>query len=139
MNLTRTLATCASSIGLVLLTLVPLRLLAQQNTEASPAGTPTTTAGQIVKGRVLDADSKYPITGAIAQVLGVTPQIVTQTDENGYFRLKNVPLGRQTIKISLMGYSEMALPNVLVTSGKEVVLEIRLEEKVSQKDAIEVV
>lgn len=99
----------------------------------------STAIGQTIKGRVLDADSKYPITGAIVQVLGITPSLVAQTDEGGYFRLSKVPLGRHNLKVSLMGYSEFVMPNVLVTAGKEVVLEFKLEEKVTQKDAIEVV
>jgi hypothetical protein len=45
---------------------------------------------------------------------------------DGRFRLENVPLGRQQLQVSFIGYQPAGVPNVLVTAGKEVVLDIAL-------------
>ena len=87
---------------------------------------------QNIRGQIVDKDSKYPIIGATVMVIGSNPIIGTQTDENGYFTLPKVPLGRVSIKISYIGYKDAYANDVLVISGKEVQLNIELEEKVSE-------
>lgn len=87
-------------------------------------------ATQTIKGTILDAQSKYPLVGANIIVIGAEPLIGTSTDTDGQFKLTNVPLGRQALKVSYLGYQERTLTNILVTSGKEVVLTIDLEEQV---------
>jgi hypothetical protein len=39
--------------------------------------------------------------------------------------------GRYDLKITYLGYKEIVLPNVVVTSGKEIVLEIGMEENIN--------
>ncbi|MBC7920871.1 MAG: carboxypeptidase-like regulatory domain-containing protein, partial [Ferruginibacter sp.] len=85
---------------------------------------------QIVKGRILDSQSGSPLVGANVVIPGSTPLIGSATNADGEFRLAGVPLGRQMIRISYLGYQEQSVSNVLVTSGKEVVLQIRLVEQV---------
>jgi hypothetical protein len=58
------------------------------------------------------------------------------TDENGSFKIAHVPIGRQTVKLSAVGYEESMIPNIEVTSSKEVVLEIRLKEKVKKMEEV---
>ncbi|HEY6505287.1 MAG TPA: carboxypeptidase-like regulatory domain-containing protein, partial [Chitinophagaceae bacterium] len=58
------------------------------------------------------------------------------TDSLGNFRIKNVPIGRQTIKVSLVGYEEAFIRNIEVTSSKEVVLEIRLKERIKKLEEV---
>jgi hypothetical protein len=60
------------------------------------------------------------------------------SDAEGSFRIQNVPVGRVSLIVSFIGYEERIIPNILVTSGKETVLEITLRESVSMMDAIEV-
>jgi TonB-dependent Receptor Plug Domain. len=47
------------------------------------------------------------------------------------FALKNVPVGRQALRVFYVGYEPQTIPNVLVTAGKEVQLSIRLEESLT--------
>jgi len=54
------------------------------------------------------------------------------TDENGEFKIPSVPVGRYDILISYLGYEEQTASDVIVTSGKEVILNLRLAEKVSE-------
>lgn len=53
----------------------------------------------------------------------------TATDKNGVFRFEKVAIGRHKLRITFIGYKEVLIP-IEVTSGKEVVLRIELEEKV---------
>ncbi|MFC2111606.1 TonB-dependent receptor, partial [Bacteroidota bacterium] len=54
----------------------------------------------------------------------------TVTNLTGEFKLENVSIGRQGINVSYMGYSPTKLNNLIVSSGKEVVLIIELKEMV---------
>ncbi len=91
---------------------------------------------QIVKGTVLDAQADYPIIGASVILIGSDPIVGTVTDLNGNFRLEAVPYGRQALAIQYIGYKSISLPNVLVTAGKQVVLNIKLEESVEKLDEV---
>lgn len=88
----------------------------------------TTHLGQIVRGTVIDQTSNAPLIYATIELLNYTPTISTVTDENGRFELRNVPLGRQRIRIERYEYHSH-IKNILVGAGKEVVLEIGLEEE----------
>ena len=57
------------------------------------------TLTQTVRGTVVDVDSKYPLPGAVVRVGDQT----VQTDENGQFTLRNVPIGRQTVVVNMFG------------------------------------
>lgn len=83
---------------------------------------------QTLKGRVVDADSEISIPGVNVVILELTPQLGTITDLDGYFVLENVPVGRYTIQVSFLGYEPAILSEVLIGSGKEVVLNIKLKE-----------
>ncbi|MBW8049930.1 MAG: TonB-dependent receptor [Cytophagales bacterium] len=85
---------------------------------------------QTIRGRVVDQQSKYPLPGANVIILNSEPINGSATGMDGYFRLENVPLGRHTIRVSYLGYNERVVPNVLVTSGREVFLNVELAEQV---------
>lgn len=82
--------------------------------------------GQVVKGTVRDGASQVTLPGATVLLVGSDPPLGTTTDLDGRFRLENVPLGRQQLQVSFIGYQPAGVPNVLVTAGKEVVLDIAL-------------
>lgn len=86
----------------------------------------------MVKGRVTDADLGTPLPGANIILLNSDPLIGTVSDSDGYFKLELVPLGRQSFQISLIGYESAFVSNVLVSAGKEVDLQIKLTESVTQ-------
>ncbi|MEL7119854.1 MAG: TonB-dependent receptor [Bacteroidota bacterium] len=84
---------------------------------------------QVVKGIIIDQQSEIPLIGATVALVG-NENVGTTTDVDGYFRLENVPVGRQSIVIRYLGYDTRTLPNILVTAGKEVQLNIGLEESI---------
>jgi hypothetical protein len=86
---------------------------------------------QTIRGTVVDAVSGYPVIGAYVILLNSDPKIGTVTDSNGIFELKKVPVGRQALQINFIGYEPKTYSNLLVVSGKELVFEVKLEEKVN--------
>lgn len=97
---------------------------------------PAQSLTQTVRGTVVDKQVKSPITGAIVHVLNLVPSKGTATDLNGNFKLEGIPVGRQSFKITYLGYKEIILNDVAVTSGKEVVLNIEMEENVAMNKEV---
>ncbi len=95
------------------------------------------TPSQTIRGIVTDNISQTSLIGVSIRVEN-NPALGTVTDELGNYRLSNVPLGRQTLIISYIGYETQVIPNVMVTAGKEVILNITLQESISQLDEITV-
>ncbi|WP_435354421.1 TonB-dependent receptor [Emticicia sp. SJ17W-69] len=94
------------------------------------AQTAQQTTVQTIRGRVIDAISESPLAG-VAVTLKNTNQGV-QTDSDGYFRLEKVPVGRYQLQISSIGYENQNISELLLESGKEIVLEIHLRPSTNQ-------
>ena len=90
------------------------------------------TLTQTVRGTVTDKISETPLPGAAVILIGSNPLVGTTTDVDGNFKLTNVPVGKQSIKVTYLGYKEMVVPNITVNSGKELVIKVTLEENVIQ-------
>lgn len=86
--------------------------------------------GQVVRGRVTDLNSKFPLIGATVMVTDVQPVLGAATEADGNFKIEKVPVGRHTLQVSYQGYHPRVLTNILVSAGKEQVLELELEEQV---------
>ncbi len=86
---------------------------------------------QIVRGTVVDKDTKQPLIGATVLVINDTKTFGASTDENGKFKIEKVALGRKTVKVTYIGYEDRLLSDIIVNSAKEVVLNIELVEKVT--------
>lgn len=95
--------------------------------------------GQTLKGKVTDQATREPLIGATIVVEGADPAVSATTDEAGNFTLKELPVGRVTLQVSYIGYEKRSIPEVMITSGKEVVLDITLKESVTQMKGVEIV
>lgn len=81
-----------------------------------------------LRGVVLDIQSETPLIGVTVRTVGTEPVLGATTDENGRFVIRNSPVGRLAISVSYPGYESQQIPNILTTAGKEVQLDIRLQE-----------
>lgn len=91
---------------------------------------------QVIRGTVTDSDSKQPVIGATVVVIGANPVMGAVTDTEGNFRLENVPIGRISLHIASLGYEERIIPNLLLGSGKEMVLDIKVIESIISMDEV---
>ncbi|HET6244434.1 MAG: TonB-dependent receptor [Bacteroidetes bacterium] len=94
---------------------------------------------QVIRGSVIDKESKSPLPGASVILTSDTVSLrgVT-TDANGFFRIEQVPLGRQDLKITFIGYKPLYLNGITITSGKEVIVTVELEESITSIAAVEI-
>ena len=102
---------------------------------------------QNIKGVIFDQDSKSPLIGATVMVVGSDPILGNITDVDGSFKIVDVPIGRVTLAITYIGYEDKVIPNLLVSSSKELYLDVAMEESfeklnevvvLAQKDKSEV-
>lgn len=96
------------------------------------------TLTQTVRGKVVDQVTKAPMPGATVMILNTDPLVGATTDLDGEFKIPQVPVGSHTLRVTFIGYKDIILPNVLVNSGKEVVLSIAVEEEFGQMDEVAV-
>ena len=89
---------------------------------------------QNIRGVVLDKLSQTPIIGATIAVQNSTKQ--THTDNSGNYLLTDMAPDRYEIKVSFSGYKEVIIPNVIVTSGKEVILDITMEDEFNKLNEV---
>ena len=104
---------------LIFISLLPTLICFSQEEES---------AFQTVKGRVIDKDSKTPLWEADVSIVDSKPLLHDITDSSGYFKIKNVPVGRQTIAVKFIGYEDILLPNIEVTSEQDISLTIQMTE-----------
>ncbi len=93
---------------------------------------------QTIRGRIVDLDTRMPLAGANIYTNSDSPLIGAVSDEDGYFMIENLPVGWYTLKTSFIGYKPTTISNILLLSGKEQVINIRMEEQVTDLKGIEV-
>lgn len=92
---------------------------------------------QTIRGRVVEEITQTPLIGVNVTITSIEGNTTgSATDVDGNFRIENVPVGRHSLKITYIGYEEQTLSNIVVTAGKEVVLNVSLIESVSQLSEI---
>jgi hypothetical protein len=93
---------------------------------------------QNVKGKVVDKVTGIGLPGAIVQLKSAALNLVVTADNNGFYKLTGVPVGRQSFLFTYTGYKAIPVNDVIVTSGKEMVLNIELEESTVDMTEVEV-
>ena len=91
-----------------------------------------------IRGKVVDEDTKMPLIGVTVFITGTDPIIGTITDINGHFSFDPMPVDRYHLRFQFLGYEPLDQPNVLLSSGKETVLNIAMRESVTGLQEIKV-
>lgn len=91
---------------------------------------------QSIKGRVIDKQTRIPLLGATVIVIENGTPKGTITDDDGYFAVHDVKTGRVNLKAQYIGYYPAEYTNLNLTTGKELQLDIELEEKVQKLDEV---
>ena len=106
---------------ILFLTFVCLRLSAQTTQQ---------TLIQTIRGRVFDATTEVPIVGVSVTLKNT--KLGVQTDANGNFRLEKIPVGRYQLQVTSIGYESQQISELLLESGKELIVEIGLRASANQ-------
>ena len=94
--------------------------------------------GQTVRGKISDAETRSPLPGATVLLLSdTTGKFGTTSDDQGMFMLENVPLGKQSLRFTFVGYEDKVI-DITVNSAKENVLDITMEESSIMMQAVEI-
>ena len=112
-----------SILGIILLHAMCINNMAQELT-------------QVIRGQVIDIESQIPLPFASITVTTSDSLLGTIADGNGYFRLNRVPVGRYDIKVSFMGYETQVIPELMVSTGKEIVLTIKMKEQIAALEEV---
>lgn len=88
--------------------------------------------GKPIRGIVVDDASGETLPTVAITVLDSNPLIGTTTDTDGNFVISGLLVGRYNLQVTFMGYEPMVYRDILVSSGKETFLTIRLKEEVTQ-------
>lgn len=89
-----------------------------------------TIPSQTIKGRIVEKSIKTSIAAATIVLVG-DEQKTFLSDSNGYFQISNVPVGRKSLIITHIGFKPLNLNNLMLESGKELVLNLEMEEDLS--------
>lgn len=89
---------------------------------------------QRIRGVVVDQVLQKPVAGATVSLISVHKTVTT--DSLGNFRFTEVPVGNQQIQVSHISFKEAFLENVIVNTGKEVVLTISMESLVRPENEV---
>lgn len=87
---------------------------------------------QTLRGHLTDIDNRQPLIGVQIIVPGSEPALGAVSDSEGNFRIDKVPVGRVALQISYIGYESLNVPNIVVNTGKEVVLNLEMRESTSK-------
>ena len=91
---------------------------------------------QVVRGRVIDANNQHPVIGAT--VLIADTKLGSFTQQDGTFKIKNVPVGRQKLVVRSVSYESRVI-DIIVGSGKEIVKTIELIPSIVETGEVKVV
>lgn len=111
------------------------KLVVHQAFQAKVAEPPVIPS-QTLRGRVIDEDSRIGIPFAAVILPGTHPLRGSYSDENGYFRIENVQVGRFLLEARHVEFEQWTEPDLLVSSSKEVRLEIRLRRKINVLETV---
>ncbi|HEX4877893.1 MAG TPA: TonB-dependent receptor [Chitinophagaceae bacterium] len=85
-------------------------------------------------GTVTDKNLLTPLNAVSVELVGTNKG--TSTDSAGSFRLTGIAPRSYTIKFSSVGYAEVILYNIVVTSGNEINLSVQLEPAITRLEDV---
>ncbi len=85
---------------------------------------------QTIHGSVIDKANQMGLPGASIVIINGEYRDGVTTDVDGFYKIEQVPVGRVNVEISFMGYHPLYFSNIELSSAKELILHIELEESV---------
>jgi len=112
---------------ILLLTSTTLKVTSTGHMIIVPSGESGFSRGTI-KGRVVDEMTKAPLVGTNISIYGMN--IGSTSDRQGQFRIDHVPVGKQTLEFSFIGYEQKRIADLHVEGNSEIELIVELKPQV---------
>jgi hypothetical protein len=93
---------------------------------------------QTVRGTVFEKETEQPLPGATVVILETDPLLAAVTGADGKFRIEHVPVGRYNLQVGFLGYEPLIIPELMVGSAKEVVVNAGLKESLVNLEEVQV-
>ena len=96
---------------------------------------------QTIRGVVKDAENKTIIPGAkvlVSDIQSDSAIVSVITDQKGEFLIESIAVGRYRVLVSALSYEAVSMEDVLLSSAKEMVLDVELIPGTKSLEAIEV-
>jgi len=90
-----------------------------------------------LKGRVTDAKTGEALIGTGVNLIGTYNG--ASTDTGGNYIVKNIKPGDYSIKITILGYAEKIYNGISIGAGKEVLLNVKMDEITATLDQVEII
>ena len=92
---------------------------------------------QNVRGQIIDNETRFPLFGARVDIFtsDTTLTLRTRSDEDGYFLIEDVPVGKHELVASVMSYDVNSI-TIEVNSGKELIVEIPMQQSFQEEEEV---
>jgi len=90
----------------------------------------------IIEGKVIDENSGEGLPFANVTIQVNKKTVGTQTDFDGYYIIKDVPVGKYNIETNYMGYKSLVVNDVSVETGKTTTVDIKMGSNAEVLDEI---
>ena len=91
---------------------------------------------QTVRGKLTDKVTSATLPGVTVFLNDKALNIGGFSDANGEFVLKKVPVGRNSFTFSFIGYEPVLIKDIVVSSGKELIINVDMVEKVQELEQV---
>lgn len=102
---------------------------------AAPAWADIQQAMQTLRGKVVDVASGEPMPGVTLRISDMEG-VATVSDADGQFQFVGIPVGRHTLEATFLGYDPVIIKELLLSSGKQTVVQVTMRECVSELDEV---
>ncbi|MBI5472588.1 MAG: TonB-dependent receptor [Ignavibacteriae bacterium] len=90
-----------------------------------------------IAGKVIDAATQEPLPG-VNIVVVEKPNAGASSDANGTFRIVSLPVGTYSLRVSSVGYAMQIVTNVVVATGRQSPVSIKLAQTVIEGEEVTV-
>jgi hypothetical protein len=120
---------CLTGSGMTFTRVDDAIIITPLNEESKSTSPETGRRKGVLKGKVIDRDSRIPLPFATVVVLHTEPVRGSTTDYKGQFRISNLPVGRHTVMVSYVGYEEVVMSEIFVGSSRETDITVAITEQ----------
>ncbi len=91
---------------------------------------------QTIRGKIVEKETQSPLPAVVTLYQDSVMITGASADFDGNYKIENVKIGRYILRVQYLGYLPKSIPNIIVNSGKENIINIELEQSVVQTEEV---